>query len=169
MQFKLNILYSNSMKIGLLYSIIGLLIGLYISNPFTNDWRYFYLFSSFSGFITTALLWQLFIEKSKRRSLIKAVFIGLLTGILSHYVCWYLQLSGYYFYDLFFGIDAAANAKPVHPFQGLLYAFVLTLYSLMLFGWITVPAGMVLCGIFYKMKIIELENIVPGISNRDLN
>lgn len=82
-----------SVLYGLLFAIIGFLIGVYISpdrNSAEFSEKYFYIYSSVSCFITAWLASYFWIEKVNKYSNSRMILISIFVGLISHWLCFYL-------------------------------------------------------------------------------
>jgi len=100
-----------------------------------------------AAFITTFTLWWLFVSRPARPSTWRGVVVGGLSGLLAHPVCWYLLICLNYVLASLAITPESVGGPPLDPAEGLGGALILSLYSLFLFGWITVPAGALTGGI----------------------
>ena len=133
---------SFSTLFGILFSIIGIIVGIWISTTaISNDYRYFYIYSGISGFITGKLFAKYIIEKKNRFNHQNYIIVAILTGLLSHWLCWYLitlELNFRYWI-----MDVHFFSPPINPLMGILGVFVFCLWSWIFVGWATVLGGIV--------------------------
>ena len=125
---------------GILFAIIGLVIGLLISNTTINDdYKYFYLYSVFAGFITAKLFAKYLIEKKSKFTNIRLITTSILTGLLSHWLCWYIIILELNF--RYWILDEHFFSPPTDPILGVFGVFALALWSWLFFGWATILGG----------------------------
>jgi len=68
--------------------------------------------------------------------------LGAFGGVVSHYVCWYIHfVFAYLGYEMFGFYESSLGEGPANPVQALLGAFAFSMFSLLIFGWVTVSAG----------------------------
>jgi len=127
---------------GLLFSIIGLVIGIWISNTaISGSYRYFYLYSTISGFITAKLFAKYIIEKKKKFTHTRFISVSIFTGLLSHWLCWYLitlELNFRYWI-----LNEHFFSPPIDPLLGIFGVFVFAFWSWLFFGWATILGGII--------------------------
>ena len=135
---------------GLFSSLIGILIGAYIAITAIGDgYEWFPLYAGFAAFLTSCLLWRIFIERKKSYRIVVGIFVGALSGFLSHYVCWYLQIAIANFRYLVFGTGLSSLGEPpMNLLLGISGALGLSYWSWIFFGWLTVAAGGIIGGGF---------------------
>ncbi len=136
-------------KYGIANAIIGLIIGLYISITAIGDgYDVFPIAIPLVAFITGGLLWNR-IVKDKFDST-KIVITGLLTGALSHYLTFVLiSIGNNICYWTTGGCTGTLGAPPASILSMLGGALVFSFFSLLFFGWITVPYS-ILVGLLIK-------------------
>jgi hypothetical protein len=101
------------------------------------------VFGLLSALISGTALWQALVARHVTPSLIRGALVGGLTGVIAHPLCWYLMIcwnrasiaSGH--------TSPVAGDEPLGPLTGIPAAFLLSLASWLIVGWITVPAGAV--------------------------
>ena len=80
--------------------------------------------------------------ESKRN---KVVFTGFLTGFISHPISFIVLYIGYNIvYWLPFTINSHINESPINLFDMLIMSFIASIFSLIMYGWITIPSAMIL-------------------------
>ncbi|MGA2027794.1 MAG: hypothetical protein ABSH17_12115, partial [Syntrophobacteraceae bacterium] len=82
-----------SLSIGILYCPVGLGSGAFAAyHAIGEGYRFLPLYAGAAALITCSVLWWLIIEMPCRRSVAAGIVAGALAGLLSHPVCWYLQI-----------------------------------------------------------------------------
>ncbi len=124
-------------------ALIGLLIGIYIT--YTAIGKGYWIFipvAVLSAFFTGLIFWKLIMRNSVKKVFWKLILTGLMTGIISHVISWVLLLIGTNICFWLTGDCAGSlNQSPV-PLEDILsYALFLSAWSLLFFGWISVPAS----------------------------
>ena len=144
----LKITYLNdSVKYGISNSLVGIAIGLHTTTR--NDSYYLFIYIlPISFFITSVLFWKLFVDgrilkvESKRN---KVVFTGFLTGFISHPISFIvLYIIGNIAYWLPFIDNYNIIDSPVNLINMLISSFILSIFSLIMYGWITIPSAIIL-------------------------
>jgi len=117
---------------------VGLLVtaGAYRSNNETHKW--FAVYSSTASFLVGTGLWWLLMARNAKSGGWRGAGVGALSGVVAHYVCWYESIL---VANIEIWITGADRGHLMDPFQGLAGAAVLSMFSLLLYGVITVPAG----------------------------
>lgn len=113
-----------------------------MAEPDGEAWRYFPLYAGMASFLTATLCWWFFIERKGTLSAARGLWVGALTAVVAHYVCWYLQIVGanvnYWLLD---GSGSSLGEAPVDLLNGIWGAAGLSLFSYLAVGLITIPAG----------------------------
>lgn len=81
-----------SLSIGSLYRPVGLVGTFVVYQAIEDGYRFCPLYAGVVALITCSVLWWLIIERPCRRSLAAGIVTGAPGGLLSHPVCWYLQI-----------------------------------------------------------------------------
>jgi len=144
-------------------SIVGLLCGLFVSRDAIGDgWSRFWIDSTVAAFLTGYAVWWILIEKRPQLfvkvegKLRSGAFVGAIAGFVGHYICWYTMfLSKNICYWFTGGCLSSMREPPLNPIYAIVGALPLTLWSLLFFGLITVPAGAIVGAIVATMKIKE--------------
>lgn len=134
---------NNATKFGLLNSAIGLLIGLYITYSSIGEGYWILIFGApISAFVCGFYFYSLFLKKQAGTSVARLVGTGLLTGTISHYVCWVLLSIGLNICYWTTGSCLDSLGKPpAQIWQMMLLGVGMTGWSLLFFGWITIPSS----------------------------
>ena len=151
---------SKATKFALLNSMIGFLIGIYIAFTASgNGYWIFIIGAPVSAFVCGFYFWRLIAKTQTDITSGKIIISGLLTGSVSHYLCWVLLNVGMNIcYWITGNCTGSLGSPPANILQGLMYGFVYTGMSLVLFGWITIPMSV---GIGFLMKKINKNNTGP--------
>ena len=105
----------------------------------TSGWQIFVGISPLAAFLTGFILWWSLMTLRPRVSLLFGLLVGALIGILAHPVAWYLAILWMYFS----GETGSLGEAPLNPVEGILYAPVYALPSLLIVGWLSVPLGLI--------------------------
>ena len=144
-----------SLSIGILYCPVGLSLGAFVAYQAAGEgYRFFPVYAGAAALITCSVLWWLIVEMPGRRSVAAGIVAGALGGLLSHPVCWYLKILaaniGYWVLRSS-AYSSSFGEPPVDPLNGLWGAFVLSLWSWLFFGWVTIPSGGIIGGVFARL------------------
>jgi len=133
----------SSLVMGAACAGVGALAGvLVVSIASGEGYDWFLVAAPLAGFLTGGISWLLLVAQRKKQSVLAGVFAGALAGAVSHYVCWYLMLAGAAAcYALTGGCTGSLGDPPANFLQALAGAAVYSAFSLVFFGWLTVPAG----------------------------
>jgi hypothetical protein len=104
-----------------------------------GDWWPLAVASGLSAWAVSLLLWRLLCATSQPVSRRRGALAGALTGLLAHPVAWYLALV----WNYLLGHTSSLGDKPSNPLESLAGCLVMTFWSLLIVGWLTVPAGAV--------------------------
>ncbi len=134
---------NNSLKMGLFYSPVGISMGAYVAATANGDgYGLFPLYAGLAAFSTFTVLWWLIVRRKNNLKVLNGAIAGVLSGIVSHYVCWYLLLVEANIKYILLGKGLSSLGEPpqnlIQSFWG---ALVLSAVSLFLCGWFTVSTG----------------------------
>ena len=146
----MNSLLLNAIKISIYQSLTGFIVGGYVAATAIGEgYDLFPLFAGSGAFIASFALWYFLIEKLNKRATTAGVLVGALSGVVSHYVCWYLFiLEGNIEYHILGSWTNSLGDPPMSPVYGVVGAMWFTLFSLLFYGWVTVPIGAFIGGLF---------------------
>lgn len=145
---------------GVLFSLIGITVGIWVSSiAISKDYQYFYIYSAISGFTTGKFLSKYLIEKKNRFNHREYIMVAVLTGLLSHWLRWYLITLHLNF--RYWILAEHSFSPPIDPFLGVFAVFVFCIWSWTLVGWATVLGGIAsiygTTWYFYKNKTRNLN------------
>ena len=149
---------SFSIIYGLLFSLVGLAVGLVILLTTPNeDYNGFFLPASIGGFLTAWGLSRLFLERANGFKTIRITWVSILVGLLSHWTCWYIVviLLNFDYWILDESLMGGYFDTPIDLLNGLYGVFAFCLWSWVFYGWITVPGSVAtafLARYFYERK-----------------
>ncbi len=131
-------------KYGLLNSLIGLVIGVYIAITATgNGYSVFGIAAPIAAFITGGLFWKLIVKQNWDS--IRIFIAGLLTGIISHYITFLLLGVGMNICYWTTGECTSSLGDPPGSILSMLTdGLAFSFFSLMFFGWITAPSSVII-------------------------
>ncbi len=143
-----------ALSIGILYCPIGVGFGAFAARRAIGEgYGFLPLYAGAAALVTCSVLWWLMVERPGRRSVGAGIAAGALGGLLSHPVCWYFQILGMnigYWVLRSRTFGSSLGEPPVDPLNGLWGAFALSLWSWLLLGWATIPAGAIIGGVFAR-------------------
>lgn len=139
---------------GLSFALPALIFSfLFFSNAEGRDWGMMIGPSTFAAFFWGTVLWALLAFNPRRVTTLFGAIVGLLVGLLSHPLAWYLAILYYYFT----GATDSLGGKTLRPGEGFIASFTFSMISLLLVGWITGPVGAMvgaLMGYLQSRKVV---------------
>ena len=115
--------------------------------PERSDWHSLAISSGAAAFGVSYFFWRVFCSSSQLISARRGALVGVLTGILAHPVAWYLAIVWSYAS----GVRSSLGERMVNPLQAIAACFLYGGLSVLLTGWLTVPAGGVVGWILGRM------------------
>jgi hypothetical protein len=104
-----------------------------------GDWWPLVVASGVAAFAVSFVVWRLLCGSGHPVSGRRGALAGALTGLLAHPVAWYLALV----WNYLLGHTSSLGDTPSGPLESLAGCLVMTFWSLLIVGWLTVPAGAV--------------------------
>lgn len=143
-----------SIVMGLLCSLVGIGVGLHIAYTATaSDYKFFFVYSGLAAFLTSSILWYYLVAKPEVFTTKRGIMIGVISGAFSHYVCWYINFIVMNLCNKATrGCVDSLGAPPADLWNALWGAGVLSLYSLLFYGWVTLPLGGLIGGILVQFQ-----------------
>lgn len=137
---------------GLLFTPVGIGVGTYVAlTAIGEGYQWFPLYAGIAAFVTATILWRLLIERKQKYTTLSGIAVGALIGSVSHYVCWYLQILVANLWYAFFGTGASSlGDPPMDLLTAIPAAFTFSAWSWFFFGWLTIPAGGIIGGVFCR-------------------
>jgi hypothetical protein len=127
------------------YALVGLAVGVFVAGSANGQgWGLFPVYASAAAFITACVVWRWRVVRRHAQRCLTGLLAGALVGVLSHVLCWWLFILGAFIDFHWFGGDASLREPPMNPLQALFAAVVYSVFSLYLFGWLTIAAGALL-------------------------
>lgn len=132
-------------KFGLFNALVGILIGVFITIFSIGDGYGIFIFAApISVFLVGAVLWRLLLDNKIMRN-VRVLIVGILTGSLSHYITFLIiSIIMNICYLLTGGCTDSLGNKPASVFEMLTGSFAFSFFSLFFFGWITIPASILI-------------------------
>ncbi len=135
-----------SFTMGKAYSVVGLLVGGFISCVVDGEdwmWMFFFLFAALAAFVAGSVLWLVFVAAKPSPG--RGCVAGGLAGVVSHWLCWMFIIVFWNFTFLSMNMPTSSLGEaPMTFVEAPFGASIFTLWSLYIFGWVTVPAGAVI-------------------------
>ncbi|EJO78728.1 hypothetical protein LEP1GSC020_2118 [Leptospira interrogans serovar Grippotyphosa str. 2006006986] len=141
-----------SLILAITCSIIGLIVGIIITLTATGDYKTFPIFSALAGFSASYVIWKFFVEKNQNYGVTRGIFLGIVIAIISHHLTFYYFILFANIEYWILNIRNPDNMPPLNPFSGLFVVSIGTLWSLIFYGWITLPIGAFVGWVFTKYK-----------------
>ena len=145
------------LKYGLINALLGLIVGVFLALTAIGDGYSVVLIAApISAFLIGGLFWKLIIKGKLTKT--RVIVTGILTGTISHYLTFLLLGIGYNICYWTTGNCTDSFGEP--PANILLMfggAFLLSFFSLLFFGWLTVPYAIITGLILKRME--EKKNL----------
>jgi hypothetical protein len=140
---------SGTVAMGLLCASVGALAALLIVWVATGSgYESFFIAAPLAAFIAGALFWWLLVARKNHHGTARGVAAGALAGAIGHYICWYFFfLFAFACHAFTGGCTDSLGQPPVNPLLALGAASIYSGVSLLLCGWLTIPAGGLLGGL----------------------
>ncbi len=149
-----------SLIFGYLFAFFGLVTAAIIVILLGNDYSLFLITAPLAAFLTGIVAWKILVNHSV--SWIRIISAGLISSILSHYLCWLLTGIGFLIcYYLTGGCTDSLGNPPSGITEQFTGSFSMTLFSLCFAGWITVPAG-IISAFISRLIIRKRENVLQS-------
>jgi hypothetical protein len=143
-----------SLIMGVLCALVGMGTALAIYSISTGSgYQWFLLSAPAAAFLTGAFLWWLLLARKGLYGTARGALTGAAAGALAHWVSWMFMLIGS---NLCNALTGGCTGSLGDAPMGLLEAIPATLlfsgFSLLFFGWITVPAGALIGGLLARSQ-----------------
>jgi hypothetical protein len=144
----------SSLIMGVLCALVGTLTAVAIYWIGTGDgYQWFLVAAPAASFLTGAFLWWLLLARKGLYGTARGALTGAAAGAVAHWVCWMFILIGS---NLCNALTGGCTGSLGDAPMGLLEAIPATLlfsgFSLLFFGWITVPAGALIGGLLARSQ-----------------
>lgn len=140
---------TGSTTMGILCAAVGALTALLVVSSATGaGYEWFLVAAPAAAFVTGTLLWWLCMVRKHRFGTVRGVLTGAIAGVIGHYVCWYFIFAAFFACNVITGgcTDSLGQA-PINLFYAIPAAAVYSVFSLIFYGWLTVPAGGLMGGL----------------------
>jgi hypothetical protein len=133
-------------KYGIINAVLGLIVGIFINiNGFA-------IAAPLAAFLIGGLFWKLLIKEKTNN--IRIVITGILSGSISHYLTFILfGVIG----NIHYWTTGNTAYTPSIP-DMLVRSVVMTLFSLLFYGWLTVPYAIIMGFILKRMENKKIMN-----------
>jgi hypothetical protein len=150
-----------SLFMGALCAPVGIGIGLFIARTAHGEgYGTFWLWAGIAAFATGAGLWWLILERPARYTALRGMCAGFLAGILAHPITWYLMIfEANVCYWITDGCRGSLNAPPMNLAEAASGALVFSFWSLILFGIVTGPGGLVIGGLLGRLRGKQVTSV----------
>lgn len=120
---------------GVLFAPIGLIVGIYLYITSIGDGYFIFIVTApLAAFITGSFFWFL-INRRKNAGYFPAVAAGILSGTVSHWLCWLITIL------VTIVILPGSKEDIIPPLQAIFAAGVYSVFSILFFGLFTVGWG----------------------------
>ena len=139
-----------SLLMGAFCCPVGVVVGCILVRMANGDgWEMFPWYAGTAAFLAPATVWWFLVEKKQLYSVLRGSVAGALGAVTAHYLCWYLEIICYNInFWLFADPGSSLEVPPIDPLNGFWGALVFSIYSYLFVGWITIPIGSLIGGIY---------------------
>jgi hypothetical protein len=106
-----------------------------------EGWAEFPFCAGAAAFMTSLTVWWLHVARTDKPGTMRGAAAGLAIGVLAHPVTWYVLICWNWMLAGLSLRHPSAAGDPLNPVTGVLGALVFSVWSIVIVGWITVPAG----------------------------
>jgi len=152
-----------SLTMGAACSAAGLLAGAWLvaTAQDTKGYLGFVVAAPLAAFLTGLVLWRLLVAGRHAPGRGAAVFAGVTTGILSHWLCWYFVIVIQNLRHVLLGEVSSLGEPPVNLLDGLWAAGAFSFWSLIVIGWATAPLGGLIGFIVHDLQFRRRRHTRP--------
>jgi len=134
-----------------LNALMGLFIGVTVALKASGEgyWMFTYL-APLAAFIVATVSWLLLVGNRVSGTKARVVGVGAITGTVSHYLTFvFMGIAMNICHWVTGGCVGAMGEAPANVWEMMSASFAFSFFSLLFFGWITVP-GSILIGLFVR-------------------
>jgi hypothetical protein len=155
---------SGSTTMGALCAAVGALTAVVVLASATGaGYEWLLLAAPAAAFVSGKALWWLLMERGGRSGTARGVLTGAIAGAIAHYFCWLLLiLASSACHAITGGCTGTLGEAPMHPLQAIPAALVFSAVSLVLYGWLTVPAGGLIGGLLATVRRRSIRGPAPA-------
>lgn len=154
-----------SLLMGLFCALVGIAVGLRVwQTAIGKGYHEMPILGGIASFLVGSFLWWRLVARRVAITVKRGLLTGLLIVPLSHYLVWYLSfLTGNFSYWILGQKVGSLDEPPIDPLNGIWAAIPLALWSLLFYGWLTLPLGATIGGILsFWIKRRKSGNTLPG-------
>ena len=134
---------------GVMCALFGGFVGLGVLGQFSGKgYEAFPLLSAGASFLTGAVLWWLIVARTGHPGIWRGMLAGVLAALGGHYVTWYLFIVLQNAKYRLLGTVSSLGDAPIGLVDGLWGAVALTFFSYLFVGFLTVPSGAIIGGLY---------------------
>lgn len=135
-----------SLGMGLACATVGAAVGGLVARDAVGEgYALFPLWAAAGGFGAGFGCWLWLVARRAQPRRGRGILAGALAGLLGHWCCWYLAIAWARLGYLVHGGNLGSLGEPPMPlFVGLAGAAIFSFWSLLIFGWLTIPGGALL-------------------------
>lgn len=137
-----------SCVMGAMCALIGLLVGARFMDAPGEGWRSLPLLAGLSAFASGTLCWWVFVARYSQSNVGRGVLAGVVAALIAHYGTFYLLIVKQNIAYWSSGSVSSLGEPPVDLVRGITGAAALTFFSYLFVGWLTIPAGATIGGLF---------------------
>lgn len=132
-----------SLLMGLFCAMVGIAVGFRVwLTAIGKGYSDMPILGGISSFFVGSFLWWRLVARRATVTVKRGLFTGLLIVGVSHYFVWYLSLvCSNVSYWVFRQKVGSLDGPPIDPLNGIWTMVVMALWSLVFFGWVTLPLG----------------------------
>jgi hypothetical protein len=151
------VLSKGSMIMGGASAGVGLATAvLIVSTANGEGYAGFLLAAPLAAFATSVFFWWWLLDRQGRYTSGRGAWAGALAGAIAHYPCWLLLMFGSYAcFSLTGGCTGSLGDGPMSPLDALWAAAMFSLFSLLFYGWLTIPAGAVIGALVARWRVTQ--------------
>ncbi len=121
----------------------------YTQYALVKEWKILPYLALICCWFSGSFLWQMIMIRSQRFTVLRGIFVGFITVLLSLFLIWYVWiLIENFAYWILKKQGSSLGEPPIDPLRGIIGALGLSWWSLMLTGQVAFPVAALLGGIF---------------------
>jgi hypothetical protein len=154
---------TGSTAMGALCAAVGALTAVLVLASATGaGYEWLLVAAPAAAFVCGATLWWLIMERRGRSGTARGVLTGAIAGAVAHYLCWLLLIwASSACHAITGGCTDSLGQAPMSPLHAIPAAAVYSGFSLVFYGWLTIPAGGLIGGLLATVR--RSKRAVPGL------